>query len=201
MIEINLVPENLRKKRKPAAAAGTAAPSKGFSRETFLAIIGGFLFVLVIFSIGLQVYISMKIGKRNELKKDSDQIASGKKNVDQLKKEMGELKAKVKTFEDAIGKKQVYIAQKLNVVSDSLPRGVWLTKIALEGKFFIVEGSAVSKNKSEITDIHALASSLRESKEFMANLKNLELDMIKARPVENNLSIADFTIKAEIDEK
>lgn len=193
MIDINLVPENLRKKKRQAAPS---APSKGLPKEVLIGIIGGSVFLLVLFSLGIQAFITIKIAKRNELKKQSDEIAPGKKNVDQVKKELAEMKVKVKTYEDALGKQQLFVAPKLNVLSDSLPRGIWLTKVALEGKFFIIEGSAVSKTKTEISEIHALASSLKESKEFMANLKNLELDMIKARSVDN-LSVADFTIKAE----
>ncbi len=197
MIEINLVPEILRKKKRAASSAVVAGPSSGLPKEAIFGIIGGFVAILVVLSLAIQVFITTRIAARNSLKKQLEEVAAPKKNIDRIMNEMKVLKTRSKTLEDVVGKKQVTIAAKLNEISDHLPRGVWLTKVAMEGKYFIIEGSAVSKTGSEIADIHALAGSLKESKLFMSGLKNLELDMIKARTGET-LPIADFTMKAEI---
>lgn len=202
MIEINLVPEQLRKKKRAANNASTAnaAPSSGLSKEATIGILIGFVVLLVLASIGLQGFITVKVMSRNELKKQEDEIAPGKKNVEKMIDDMKTVKAKVKTLEDVLGKKQVFMAQKLNEVSDHLPRSVWLTKIAFENDRFIIEGSAVSKTRTEINDVHMLATRLKESKLFMEHLRNLEVEMIKTRN-EDSLAVADFTIKAELEKE
>ena len=195
MIEINLVPENLRKKRRGPVV--TPGPVTGLPKEALIGTAGGFVALLIVLSLILQGYITMRVFNRNALKKGVDSIAAAKTNVEKVIDEMKQIKGRVKTLEDVVGRRKISVAQKLNELSDNLPRGVWLTKVAMEGKFFIIEGSAASKAKSEINDVHALAANLKASKNFMENFKNLEVNMIKARSVEG-LPIADFTIKAEL---
>lgn len=197
MIEINLVPENLRKKRR-AQAAAVAGPTVGLPKEVILGMLGAFTALLIVLLLVFQGFIAMQIHKRNNLKKEHESIAGEKKNVDTVMKEMKDLKERAKTLESVAGAKPVRWSEKLNNLSDSLPRSIWLTKVALEGKYLIVEGSAVSKTKSEISDVHVLIGKLRSSKTFMTNLNNLELDVIKARNVDG-LPIADFTIRAAIE--
>ncbi len=197
MIEINLVPENMRKNRRAQAAAVTNEVSSGLPQHVIYGILGVFTAILVVLVIVFQVIVTTQISKRNYFKKEMAAIEKQRENIQKIKKEMEQLKERVKTFEKVVGTHTVVWAQKLNEISDHLPRGVWLTKVALEGKFLIVEGSAVSKTKTEIADIHALTGKLKASQSFMANLKSLELDMIKAHNVEN-LSVADFKIKAQL---
>ncbi len=197
MIEINLVPENMRKNRRAQTAATAVEVSSGLPQHVIYGILGVFTAILVVLVIVFQVVITTQISKRNYFKKEFAAIDKQRENVKKIKKEMEELKERVKTLEKVVGNRTIVWAQKLNEISDHLPRGVWLTKVALEAKFLIVEGSAVSKTKSEITDIHALTGKLKASKSFMENLKSLELDMIKARAVDN-LSVADFKIKAQL---
>ncbi len=199
MIEINLVPENLRKTRR--GAAQTKKPlvegQAGLPQQAIVTILSIFTAFLIGLLIAGQVYIASQISKRNILKQEHALVEQGRKNVEKIIKEMGELKERVKILEKVVGVKTIVWAEKLNEVSDHLPRGVWLTKVALEAKFLVIEGSAVSKTKTEIADIHALTGKLKTSKIFMANLKDLELDMIKTRAVENT-SVADFKIKAQL---
>ncbi len=199
MIEINLVPEHLRKKRRVQSASATAgsSPRTGLPIGVIVGIIGFFTGILIVGLIIFQVFLAVQISKRNNLKSQLAGMEQERNNVEKIIKEMKELKDRLKTLEKVIGTSTVLWAEKLNDVSDNLPRGVWLTKVGLEGNFFVVEGSAVSKMKTEIADVHALTGKLKSSKSFMASLKNLDLDMIKARTV-GTLSVADFKIKAEL---
>ncbi len=197
MIEINLVPENMRKTRRAQAPAASAKVSTGLPQHVVFGILGAWTTFLIILLLVFQVFLATQISKRNKLKEDLASMDQARENIEKIKKEMKELKERVKTYEKVIGTTTTLWAEKLNEISDNLPRSVWLTKVALEAKFFIVEGSAVSKMKTEIADIHALVGKLKTSKSFMADLKNLELDMIKAHNVEN-LSVADFKIKAAL---
>jgi len=194
MIEINLVPEQYRKKRR---AATIVESSGGLPKEVMIGIVGAFTFVLILVFLGFQAYIGLRVAKRNNLQQQLAAIDTEKKNVDKVITEMKALKERAKTFETVAAPYAIFWAEKINVVSNELPRGVWLTKFALEGDYLIIEGSAVSKVKSEISDIHSFMGKLKANKEFMTKLKNLDLDMIKARNVET-LTVADFKIKAEV---
>lgn len=194
MIEINLVPEQLRKKRRAAAIVES---SGGLPKEAIIGIVGAFTFVLILVFIAVQTYAGLQVAKRNNLKQQMAAIDADKKNVEKVIAEMKSLKERAKTLETVVAPYAIFWAEKINTVSNELPRGVWLTKLALEDKYLIIEGSAVSKTKTEISDIHLFMGRLKANKEYMAKLKNLDLDMIKARPVDT-LTVADFKIKAEI---
>lgn len=194
MIEINLVPEQLRKKRRAAAMVESLG---GLPKELILGIVVAFTLVLILVFLGFQAYAGLRIAKRNDFNRQLAAIDAEKKNVEKVLAEMKTLKERAKTLETVVAPYNIFWAEKINVVSNEVPRGVWLTKLALEDKYLIIEGSAVSKTKSEITDIHSFMARLKANKDFMTKLKNLDLDMIKARNVDT-LTVADFKIKAEI---
>ncbi|MCB9757185.1 MAG: PilN domain-containing protein [Candidatus Omnitrophica bacterium] len=201
MIDINLVPENMRKNRRSKAVAATSPSSAvvtGLPQTVVFGILGAFTALLILVLLGCQGYLALQISKRNNLKKQLADIEQARKNVEVTIKEIKDLNVRVKTLEKVVGGRTILWAEKLNEISDNLPRGVWLTKVALEAQFLVLEGSAVSKMKTEIADIHLLTGKLKSDKNFMVNLKSLELDMIKARNVDN-LSVADFKIKAELE--
>jgi Tfp pilus assembly protein PilN len=198
MIDINLIPESMRKNRRAKmVAAATSAPA-GLSKSSIFGLLGAFTALLILALLGCQGYLALQISKRNNLKKQLADIEQARKNVELTIKEIKDLNVRVKTLEKVVGERTILWAEKLNEISDNLPRGVWLTKVALEAQFLVLEGSAVSKMKTEIADIHILTGKLKTSKSFMVNLKSLELDMIKARNVDN-LSVADFKIRAELE--
>lgn len=195
MIDINLVPENLRKKRRVQPVVIQEEVQSGLPKETIFTILGVFAGLLVAAVLVFQYYVSRQIAQRNELRQQMEAINKDKKNIENIIKEKKDLDGRVKTFEKVVGTQTVVWAEKLNEISDNLPRSIWLTKVALESDSLIIEGSAVSKLKTEISDIHSLTGKLKSSDIFMSNLKDLELEQIKTRPV-NALSVADFRIKA-----
>ncbi len=198
MIDINLIPESMRKNRRAkTVVAATSAPA-GLPKSVIFGLLGAFTALLILALLGCQGYLALQISKRNNLKKKLADIEQARKNVELTIKEIKDLNVRVKTLEKVVGGRTILWAEKLNEISDNLPRGVWLTKVALEAQFLVLEGSAVSKMKTEIADIHILTGKLKTSKSFMLNLKSLELDMIKARNVDN-LSVADFKIRAELE--
>lgn len=194
MIEINLIPEHLRKKRRSVAEPRIVT---GLPKEATIGIIGGFLGILVLFSLLLQIYLGVKIAQRNHLKKKMEELGAAKVNVEKVIQDIKTTQARLKTLEQVTGGRTIFWAPKLNEISDNIPRGIWLTKVSLEGRALVIEGSSVSKTKSEITDIHSFANNLKNSKMFMENCANIEVGMIKARGADT-LSIADFTLRADL---
>lgn len=194
MIDINLVPEQYRKKRRAAAIVESVG---GLPKEVMIGLVGAFTVVLIIVFLIFQGYVALRVASRNDLKRQLAAIDKEKQNVENVIKEMKALKDRARTLETVAAPYAIFWAEKINVISNELPRSIWLTKFALEGQSVIIEGSAVSKMKTEITDIHSFMGKLKANKEFMNKLRNLDLEMIKARNVET-LTVADFKITAEV---
>mgnify|MGYP001589458327 CR=1 FL=1 len=194
MIEINLVPEQVRKKRRSLASA---AVSRSVPTAAGMGLVAGFLVFLAIASLGLQLFIGERIKTRNSLKQEMDSLGGAKTNVDTLIKDVREAQGRVKNFEEVFGGKKVAWAPKLNEISESLPRGVWLTKVALEDNTLVIQGSSVSKLRTEMSDVHSFTANLKSSKKFMTDFSNIEVGLIKTRTIES-LPVAEFTIKADL---
>jgi Tfp pilus assembly protein PilN len=196
MIEINLLPPQLRKKRK---ASNLVSQSINLPRETVIALVGGFLFLLLFVHAVLQFVIGIKFVQIKRHERQLASIAPEKANTDRVIQELRILQSKVKSIESIAGQRKVIWAKKLNAISDAAPRGVWLTRLTFQDGILIIQGSAVSKSKNEMTNVHAFTSNLNNNKEFTENLSNIELGLIKSRKV-SATQVADFTITADVEQ-
>ncbi|MDP2653799.1 MAG: PilN domain-containing protein [Candidatus Omnitrophota bacterium] len=194
MIDINLVPINLRKKRKSVSMVDSTL---ALPRETMLALAGGVVFLLLAVHILLQVSIAVKFFQLKHYEKQWEQIAGEKTNVDKIIQEMRLLQTKVKAVTEISVSKKILWSKTMNLISDLLPRGVWLTRLTFEEGMLTFQGSAVSKTNTEMTNVHAFMSNLKNSAEFMKSVSSIELGLIKSRKI-NATSVADFTVTAEM---
>lgn len=194
MIEINLVPQHLRKKRRSRILIGG-----GFflPREIVAGMIGGIGVLLVIIHVILQFMIGVKYIQHRAYSLKLDRIAAQKGDVDQVFGNLKRLQNKMKTIESLLGKDYVLWSQKLNQISDVLPRGVWLTRLTLEDKALMIQGSSVSKESDQMIFVHNYTSQLKEDEAFAVSFKNMELGLIRSRKI-NGTPVADFTITAEL---
>ena len=196
MIEINLLPLQLRKKRK---GVNLVSRSILLPRETVIALVGGFLFFVLFIHAVLQFVIAIKFVQIKRYERQLTRIAPDKANADRVIQELRVLQAKVKSIEGVAEQRKILWAKKLNEISDALPRGVWLTRLTFQDGILIMQGSAVSKSKNEMSNVHAFTASLKSSPGFTQNLSNIELGLIKSRKV-NTTQIADFTISADVQQ-
>jgi len=79
----------------------------------------------------------------------------------------------------------------------SLPRGIWLKKIALNDEMLFIEGSAISKEMTEIISINRFTSNLKANKDFIEHFTDLELGSIQRRKIKS-VEIADFVITMKV---
>ena len=194
MIEINFLPPQLRKKRK---TSNFVSRSIVLPRETVIALTGGVLFFLLFIHAVLQFIIAIKFVQIKRYEKQLTRIAPEKSNADRVLQELRVLQAKVKSIEGVAGQRKISWAKKLNEISNALPRGVWLTRLTFQEGILIIQGSAVSKSKNEMSSVHAFSSNLRNDPSFSGNLNNTELGLIKSRKI-NTTQVADFTITADV---
>ena len=93
--------------------------------------------------------------------------------------------------------KSVLWAPKFNAISDSLPRGLWIKKMTLDKLGLTVEGSVVSKNRSEINNVDMFLSALRQNEGFMKDFSSLEVNSIQGGR-SNSVEVTDFSVMAKL---
>ena len=129
MININLVPPHLKKKTKSKLLGKVNIPL-----EVIIGSGGGLLVLLGIVHVLLLFVNIGKLAQHKSLQGQWEMMRPGKENVDSVVNEMRVFQGKYKAIEEIAGKSDLSWAQKLNVLSDSLPRGIWLKKIALNDR-------------------------------------------------------------------
>ncbi|HNV24007.1 MAG TPA: PilN domain-containing protein [Candidatus Omnitrophota bacterium] len=195
MIKINFIPKHLRKEKKVSLWGQADIPI-----EIVVGVIGAlaiFLLALHLFFLGMNTarFLSYK-NIQNKLHK----IESAKKEVETLLEEKKNLDEQIQRIKELVGVRAVLWSQMLNMVSDHLSKGVWLTDVSLTEKGFLIKGSAVSRQDTKVTNIHHFLSNLKNDTIFNNHFLNLELSSVQRRMV-RNIEVADFVITAQFYKK
>ena len=194
MIDINLVPDQLRKRRRSDFFTGGVF---NIPREVSVGIGGGIL-ALMLFVNGLVFLAKVaKFFEYQHVKSKWQAILPEKSTTDLIKQNLQEVQKEVKAIKDIMDGQSSSWSQKLNVISDSLPKGVWLRKITLNDKQVFIEGSTVSQGQSEIINVGNFVSNMKKDSQFMNDFESIEVDYIQSRKTEG-LDVSDFTILAKL---
>ena len=171
--------------------------SYGIPKEAVIGLVGGLTAVMVIIIILLQVVIFSKWSQRSSLKKQWEAILPEKQVVDAVLKELRMLRNKMDSIEKVTTGKRIFWAPKLNAISDSIPRGVWLNRISLDDQVLLLDGSAISKIQDEMISVGNFATNLKGHATFMENLESLDVSSIQKRQVKS-IEVADFIITIKL---
>ncbi len=193
MIDINLVPDNLRRKKKGKALLGGV----NIPLEVVIGSVGGLFLVLVLVHIFLLFTVTAKIGKKKLLTQGEAEIAPAKIKVEAVINEIRTLQAKQTSLKEVVGKDAIPWARKLNDISDALIQGVWINKISFNEEALFIKGSAISKQGREMVGVHNFAAELKKYDVFMEGFKDFSLGSIQMRKIKD-IEIADFLIKVKI---
>ena len=196
MIEINLVPLHLRKKKKKDLFPG------GFKLplEVVIGLGGGLIILLILVHVILLAINVSKLATHNTLKASWEEIIPGKEKVDVVISELRMLQKKQSAIKKLTEEKKVVWSQKINILSNNLPKGVWLRKIAFNEDTFFVEGSAISRQNKEMIGVHKYTANLKKDEYFLTDLTDLELDSIHMRKIKK-VDVADFLITSRLGQK
>ncbi|MFA5060375.1 MAG: PilN domain-containing protein [Candidatus Omnitrophota bacterium] len=197
LIDINLLPPDLRKKRGSKTSKDAIGNITNIPKEMVFGLVGGLFFLLVVFNLLLFVVTCFKWVQYSRGNKQWEIIALDKKKVDSVLGEMRSLQSKIASVEKVTTGKRICWAQKLNELSNNIPKGVWLNKISLSEKVLLIDGSSVSKVGEEMISVGNFASNLKNQKTFMNGLKNVEVGSIQRRKVQS-IEIADFLITVKL---
>jgi hypothetical protein len=195
MIDINLIPAALRKNGKGDAQSLTV----NIPKEILVGVGAGLMVLMLTVHVVPGVVWLAGMGRLAGYKANWQKVLPDKTILDSIHKEAGDLKKKFLMISDMTTKKSVQWAPKFNVISDVLPRGVWIRKMVLDKGSLTMEGSVVSKSQNEINNVGMFLSALKQNNGFMKDFSSLEVNSIQ-RGKNNAVEVTDFTVMAKLNE-
>lgn len=221
MIEINLLPEELRKKKRQAASTGISQinlKNLPFLKIAAIAISGLVAIQLIIFIVGLIYGTNYSM-----LEKNYKEILPRKQETEKLRLQVDNMSKKVFAIDELMVKRFSW-TKKLSDLSDSMTPGTWLTelgyyeklgeiskpaKISLLQKkpgvevappvekvvlrYLTISGMASSMGEEGTALIGRFMKSLKSNSEFYSDLSDIELGTITREKVDEQ-EVMKFTI-------
>jgi hypothetical protein len=130
MIEINLLPEDLKKKRKQFAMPKIQLGS--------LPVIGGIAGLVIVVHLLLLLIVSINKSAYARMSEEWKAAKPEKEAIELIKRDNIRTKKDVDTIKRLMGKKALW-SKKLNQLSDLIIPGVWYTKLSIETKTIVLE--------------------------------------------------------------
>jgi Tfp pilus assembly protein PilN len=200
MIEINLLPEELKIKNKGRVqeTPGPKSPLAQAREQIFIYVLAVILILLISAHVYfLSLFIS-KSSKLNSLNRKWSGLAAQRKALDEFQGTAG-------SGQDAgllgqLNRQRVIIWQKLNALSLQLPPGVWFDEINFSGTSLTIQGSVISLEKEEIQLINKLLENLKTSGQFTKDFSGFELSKVQKRTL-GGYDITDFILTGGLKSK
>jgi Tfp pilus assembly protein PilN len=183
MIEINLLPEEVRAKNKMAEQTGI---------PPFLLVIPLVLALLLVAHLVLGVIQGIKSSQLGILNSTWNSLSVKKKEVDEFKSQR-QFQAKDIGAVQALLNKRTNWAQKMNRMSQVLPGGIWFTELSISQTSFTLRGSVLSLQKDEFAAINVFLEALKNDKAFYDGFTSLELGPLKRKRI-GEYEVFDFIL-------
>jgi len=197
MIEINLLPPNLRVKKKESAKL-PSLPSL-----PIIPIAAGIVAFLVFLQVLLLFFIQTKAMCLDSIKKKITSISNSNKEVMDIDSRLKEISSKAEII-DKLAASRFCVARKLNELSDSMIQGVWLRNIdirksepagetGVSKELLLIEGSDIVLGDNKEGAIGKFVNSLKENESFASDFDNIEIAKEELKKVRDT-EIMDFVI-------
>lgn len=187
MIGLNFIPQQSRKKMS-------------FTQMTFnipqdILWGGGVLFVAFIALVHVIFLVGwlLALAQLGVLSTQWNLLSADRQKIDELAEQSKGVGKRLKVLDDVSAGYMFNMAYKLNVISDSLPKGVWLSLLTLEGKKIVLKGYAASKQQSELSAPGYFAQNLKKDTSFANDFKTIEVGSL-SRSKFNNSDVSEFTV-------
>lgn len=188
MIEINLLPEELRKKKQFQFDLGDLQKGK----VKFIgggALLGVLILLVLFFSVGA----SIRKGQSANLLAREEGLREQKSQVETISKDISILNAKMATL-DEITKTRFLWARKLNQLSDLVLPGTWFTHVYIDSeKTLIIEGSVISKKEEAMALVGKFMKDIRGHEDFFKDFSNIKLESVQRETLDKR-DVVDFKI-------
>lgn len=172
MIEINLLPEELRIKKK----------SIRLNLQTTVYILPLILGLLVLLHLYLIIALFVKTSSLRVLDNKSKEFEPKRIIVESFKKEQNLLLEDTKTIQ-AFSSERINWAEKLNRLSLDLPAGIWFTEVSMVNRNFVLKGIVLSLQKEELDLINKFFVTLKNDTAFFKDFSGMELSLIQRKVI------------------
>jgi len=199
MIEINLLPEDLRVKAKAKAGWGALGKVKEGKGSPLPYIAAGIIGILACVHFYLAVNLFTKSAELAILNRGWTELEPQKKVLEDFKKEHSATGQDESLIQGLISQR-IFWAEKLNKLSLSLPSGVWFNDITMDGNSLVIQGSVVSLRNEELILINKFIENLKTDKTFFDNFSNLELNSVQKKSI-GSFTVSDFLLTAALKTK
>jgi len=188
MIEINLLPAELKKTKTPTRGLGKPDIK---SLLYIVPVVIGILLVTHIFFGAASIFKNLSLASLN---KKLSRLAPEKKKLEGFFKEYSVASAGANAATNLLGGR-VEWAQELNSISRALPAGVWLNELSFRDATLTLRGSviAVNKEREEVSIINRFISNLKKDKDFSTDFQALELSSVNRRAI-MSFEVIDFIL-------
>lgn len=186
MIEINLLPQELRKRQ-----INQFTLPKKYLNSALLLVIA----VIAITHILIQGLIVSKGLMYASAEKRMRSIQPQKQIVEEMRSAV----QKYKTLEDIssrLSRQRLAIAPVLNYTAHSIPQGVWLTQLSLTKEGWELRGSCVSAAGSEMAQIGKFLQALKQDAQMRSVFAKLELASVQRKKV-GPTEVVEFIISSK----
>lgn len=185
MIEINLLPDEIKVKSKAASRADPAS---------FIApIVIGLLAVLVLSHAALGVFSFVRNFQSQGLKKETKELGAQKNEY--ISKGLAGF-PDLKTI-DGLLKRRIDWAKKLNALSRNLPPGIWFNELQISAKELVINGSVVSLKKEEMALLNNFMQALQKDPGFFDDFSSISLGPVQRRRIAS-YAVMDFTLNCTL---
>ncbi len=194
MIEINLLPEELRVKVKAKnSELAMVKSSMGFNQDQlFIYAIPVLLGIFILIHLYFATVAIFKNGQLISLNRKWVQMEPQKKIFDEFNKEFFAASADAGITQTLTSQRVIW-AQKLNKLSFNLPAGIWFNDISINSKNITIQGSVISLKNEEVSLIHKLLDNLKTDAEFSKDFSGFQLSNVQKRHIEG-YDVADFVL-------
>ncbi len=190
MIEINLLPEELRAKTRKAVS--NAPAGKGFDPTYLVYAVPVVIAVLLVthFYLGL-VSFSLQ-GRSRTLNKEWSGLESQRQKIVSFKSET-EVNSQDAMIIDELTNKSIRWSEKLNRLSQDLPPGVWFNDIAISRKNLEIKASVFSLDSNGVDLINRFLYNLKNDKAFFKDFISVETGNMVTKKL-GSYEVMDFTL-------
>ena len=190
MIEINLLPQELKAGIKPKSAQAPLASAEQIKK--LLPIVAVVLALLVCLQISLAVVNMLEASELRALNNKWGTLEPQRKILEKFNQEYAILSGDA-AITGQLLKGRLLWAPKLYALSVNLPPGVWLNELTLNSVNFSLQGSVVSPQGKEMSLINDFLDNLKKDKAFYGDFAKLELGSVQQR-LAGTYKIEDFIL-------
>jgi len=198
MIEINLLPEELRnevvKANKPENVSGP-----GLEPKHFILIIPLIFAFLLCFQLIAGLTGIIRFSRLNALNGKWKSLSSDRKALEKFNDKYSLASGDAQVIQQLMRDRIVW-SEKLNKLSLYLPSGVWFEELSGNSKELVLKGAVVSLNKEELNLISQFIAKLKGDPVFFKDFDTLELGSAQKNTL-GSYDITEFTLNSTLKAK